>query len=876
MKKLLLFLALVLTFAAVYADDGRYLFRDGTEYWKIACRTPEDSAEPAIKQAAAELNRALRLVSGAKPAKVKYRKDAEICLGIDSSLKEEEIRVYFDGEKLQISGGSPVATLHAAYCFLQKELGVRWLWPGKDGEFMPQKSAYQVPEKLDIRHLPSIKYRGYHTCGQWYKIHEFREWMARNFINIHRHGLHAAGDSRFIHMWSDHNVRLDKSLFKTHPEYFAEINGRRVPTQICLSNPDVDRLIYEYFAAHLRPRPYLDILSFMLCDNQEYCRCAECRKKSVSTAWFDFYNRLTDRLKAEFPNLKFATLAYQGYIDIPANPVRNTEFVEYTTYNRCNIHKYNDPRCERNHKEYKAMQDWAATGTPMGDYAYEFDIFIGADPTFTPFYGMIKDTVQKTVDLKQIALIPEVGLSPKSGPDHVTHLRDRLALYIYAQLMWDNTKTAEELIGEWCDLAYGPAAGKMKQYFAAMDQQWDSMKIHCGILGRSFGVAGHFMTPDFRQEMADLLLSAEKDLNGAENPALDFEKQLFSMWLKQLDQGERVTLPRENTGKYGSWSPKKGVIALNVGKAPFHVEISVGFGGKVWIFEADEQGRTTQRLRSVVGVEGPWEAEWSHANGVMQIPFASLGVTPKAHDKWQIKFGQNKEQMLFFSPTAEEGKRVVYWTGNHQRDAGQHPRLKRIYNDFGWEIEFVKEGAGISGLPAADIYFFNNPNWGSNKFPPEQWAYLREQISNGATAVFAAFCYFPLGKIMDDPTFELGVGGVGKITLALRRAKTVYPGEWTKKPYEIGGGLWGTITPAYYLGAAKPEYWRVLATLAEHSGENSPIHPFLMVRPYGKGTVICLSIDPRYNVPAAIANILYHRESLIAGLPVPEKKEQKK
>ena len=100
-------------------------------------------------------------------------------------------------------------------------------------------------------------------------------------------------------MYSSHNVHLPKTYFETNPEYFAEINGKRFYSQLCMSHPEVDTLVYRNFKQMLGKYPNLQILSVFPPDNQEYCRCKKCAEKDVSTAWFDFYNRLTDKLKLD-------------------------------------------------------------------------------------------------------------------------------------------------------------------------------------------------------------------------------------------------------------------------------------------------------------------------------------------------------------------------------------------------------------------------------------------------------------------------------------------------------------------------------------------------------------------------------------------------
>ena len=295
--------------------------------------------------------------------------------------------------RLYLAGNQPRGALYAVYCFLQHELGVRWLWPGPDGEFMPAKKSWSLPE-LKFNHKPAFAYRGFHLCGDWRNVDLFREWMGRNFINIHRHAASPQDKRRgFYSMWSSHNVVLPEALFDQHPEYFAEIDGKRYKNNICFSHPEVDRIVAAETAGYLRKRPFLDILSVFPSDNQDYCRCAQCAKMDVSTAWFEFYNRLTDALKKEFPDLKFATIAYQGYRDVPKCRIRNSEFIEYASYSRCNIHPYGQAGCQHNDDTMRAMLAWQATGLPIGNYAYEYDIY-SKNCRFVPFLSVIDDAVK--------------------------------------------------------------------------------------------------------------------------------------------------------------------------------------------------------------------------------------------------------------------------------------------------------------------------------------------------------------------------------------------------------------------------------------------------------------------------------------------------
>lgn len=348
MKKLL-FLCLLFVGASLSSAEP-YLFQDGKALWKITFRTSDDESEPTVKLASRELNSLLLRISDADipDEKASSKDQVKICFGVEEKLKREEVNIYWDGQILHFTAGAPQSLISAVYYFVQKEMGVRWLWPGEDGEFIPKKTSYSIRKDLKLHHLPAFRYRGMHTCGDWYKIHEFRTWMAHNYVNVHRHGTNFKNDLRFIKMLSTHNVYLEKSYFKTHPEYFAEIGGKRHTTQVCLNNHDVADILYERFAETLRKHPEIEILSIFPSDNQDYCQCEKCRENGVSTSWFDFFNEMAERLKKDFPYIKLSTIAYQGYISVPKNPVRNAEFVEYASYPRCNIHRYGDPRCTIN------------------------------------------------------------------------------------------------------------------------------------------------------------------------------------------------------------------------------------------------------------------------------------------------------------------------------------------------------------------------------------------------------------------------------------------------------------------------------------------------------------------------------------------------
>ena len=708
-------LALLLAWAGTLQAQTPF-FADGQTTWRI-CIAPSNA--PAVLHAVTELTNALKKVSGVDfPVQTGGEVPAQEAVIIGDLThpliarqaealrlapgETEQVAVKALDGRLFLAGNQPRGALYAVYVFLNRQLGVRWLWPGESGEFMPARRAFTLP-RIDYAHTPGYRYRGFHLCGDWRDHQIFRIWMGRNFINIHRHAASAHEKRLGFHsMWSSHNAHLSSAkYFAGHPEYFAEINGKRYPSSICLSNPEVLELVVSDLRGYLKRQPQLEILSLFPSDNQDYCRCAECGKTDVSTAWFNFYNRLTDRLKAEFPHLKFSTIAYQGYRHVPACEIRNTSFVEYATYGRCNVHPFSDTNCTRNAHVLAAFDEWEKTGIPIGNYGYEFDIF-SRNGRFIPFFDMIEDAIREGHRRKQVSLITEVGLSPRTGPVTSVHsVMNRLPIYLYAQLMWDPARTADDLLADWCRTAYADAAEPMLAYFRAMGRAWTSMPRHAGILGDAMSVADAFITPELQQQVRDAFAAAGKAL-ASQAPsvareraeeAIERERFLYKKWQELADMksgdvplvnaplldaatnftdsvcrpvimssgaaapaaGVRVAWTRDALLlRWRCDEPQPGQLRAAAGERDagvldddaVEVEISTGTSGETCLFAVNSRGIQSDTRRSTVGVMEPqWNPDWlstvtvgaDHWEARMEIPFAALGATPAPQDSWQIR-----------------------------------------------------------------------------------------------------------------------------------------------------------------------------------------------------------------------------------------------
>jgi hypothetical protein len=511
--------------AGVAAAQAAPLFQNGETAWRICLPERAGAVE---HYAAEELRTVLKKISGADFLVVSNgvpKEGRAIVLGSPQSsdaVRTNAARLKLDLESpsehlvvrtldgnLYLAGNMPRAGLFAVYRFLQRELGVRWLWPGDDGEFIPKRQSWDVPE-LDISEKAGIRIRELTPC--WYHTHPPTEiWFARNLLNAGSLTPEIREKLGFLRMGGGHGVSTHGIRFEDKPEWFSMIGGKRAPEGVagCWSNPDFTKHIVGNMVAGAK-RGNLELINYFPEDVTQRCECPDCtRNPDVSARWWNYYAKLIDEVRKELPELKFAGLAYQEYRNVPGVPVRGVEFVEYGQYNRCYVHKLDDPGCGVNRASMAELKRWMEKA-PMGVYGYHFDIF---EPwMYVPFWNMLADEMRTYRSLNLVRVKSEMWLNPSSdvAREDLRTMRLRLPYYLYARLAWNPDEKTEDLLADWCEVVYGPAAAEMRAYHTAMAESWDGMPAHLTYyFNKPVGVAKHFLNPM-------LIASAEKRFQAAE------------------------------------------------------------------------------------------------------------------------------------------------------------------------------------------------------------------------------------------------------------------------------------------------------------------------------------------------------------------------
>ena len=159
--------------------------------------------------------------------------DLKIGLNLNT-LNEDGFLIKTDSMRLIIAGGNEKGALYGVYTFLEKYLGCRMYSPKV--KIIPKQERIVLGDIHDLQ-VPVITFRDTHYRVTWDA--EYTEW----------HKLDHAPDGErpdwgmWVHTFNA--LAPPEIYFDEHPEYFSMVEGKRIPRQLCLTNPDVLELTIQ-------------------------------------------------------------------------------------------------------------------------------------------------------------------------------------------------------------------------------------------------------------------------------------------------------------------------------------------------------------------------------------------------------------------------------------------------------------------------------------------------------------------------------------------------------------------------------------------------------------------------------------------------------
>ena len=454
---------------------------------------------PSERHAATELQYFLKEISGAELL-IATDEDTltahEILIGNNRHVQELRVRTNWDGlggdgfimrttgDHLILAGSKSRGSLYAVYNFLEDVLGCRWFAP--DGSRIPKQSRIAIKPQ-NVRQIPELEFR---AVG-WPPVSD-ADWAARNKVNAgasldEEHGgaleVKGGGHSFFALLPPD-------LYFKEHPEYYAELNGRRThqKAQLCLSNPDVIRLAGEGVKQWIRESPNTKRVAVGQGDWGGWCECPNCqaideREESHSGSLISFLNQIGEIIEKDFPDVAIVSLAYQHTRKPPKSIRPRHNVIPWVCGIEC-CYSHAIETCELNRSFKEDVHGWAKLTDHfyIWDYTANFEHYIMPHPNLRVLQPNLRFFVKNHV--RGVYGSGNTGKGAELG---------ELRGYLLAKLLWNPDYDVEAGTREFLQAYYGKAAAPIAMYLKLMHDKVEADSIHCFI--NSGPMHGHLQPP---------------------------------------------------------------------------------------------------------------------------------------------------------------------------------------------------------------------------------------------------------------------------------------------------------------------------------------------------------------------------------------------
>lgn len=421
--------------------------------------------------------------------------------GVTPALREEGYVIRATADTLVLAGNDTFPYYGTRYAVddLLKQLGVRWFLPGEYGEVLPAKTTTLMANAQAIAARPDFAMRSFWAHAETPQRAEERElWMIRNRMNPRSpQWFGVPGDGSL-------NSYLPKEFLKDHPEWFAlQPDGTRNPNLLCMA--DELRRADPHFQG--QPRILDEIVKKIGADVQAGkrvsamapddgvpdCQCDLCKKISfrfnetlgpnregdvapeyaTSQEWFFFVDRLLEAVGQRYPGQLVATNGYANRTVPPEAPAGFNRFnnltVMFADIMGCTVHRYDDPKCWLNRRQYEMIKRWCALSDKVWLYGY-CDAMMVRKNTLIPMFRRYQRNIPL---LKQAGLIgfndeDEDDMSCAGTPTFLTRMA----------LEWDTKTDVGVMLADYYRKWFGSAARPMQDYYATLADAFDRVPAH--------------------------------------------------------------------------------------------------------------------------------------------------------------------------------------------------------------------------------------------------------------------------------------------------------------------------------------------------------------------------------------------------------------
>jgi len=391
-------------------------------------------------------------------------------------LKAEGFHVIVNKNKLFIYGddnkGKPLSsvvktgTLSGVYDFLENEIDIAWIWPGANGEDIPEYNEIYIKpfSRIDYPRLQNrmLKFSAAYTKYEPSSGDDFQRWFKQMKLGY-------VQKSWFGHSWGRYmSERAGKEAYEIvekHPEWLALWDGKRREPHYCTSNKGFRDYIVDQCINHPMNKNF-SIVSISPNDGYGFCECTNCRAldpegtdytKSVpnlSNRHWDYANYVAREVKKRKHGLGVGMIAYTAY----NQPPTNIDKFEDNLYNQLCYSVAYFVKPEFKTKFIDNLYEWGDKGLKFHMYEY-----------WGMHYWMDLPCIWTTQIKEGMPLLYKGGLMAMKGESSKNFATQGPNYYLVSHMMWNPEIDADKVMDRFYK-AFGPAADDIREYYEIFER----------------------------------------------------------------------------------------------------------------------------------------------------------------------------------------------------------------------------------------------------------------------------------------------------------------------------------------------------------------------------------------------------------------------
>jgi len=430
--------------------------------------------------------------------------------GPEIDLDPEGLFVRTREGAIVISGGSGTGVLYAAYAFIERFLGVRFM--GLDSEeWVPTAESVEIPDTRIVEE-PAIALRGGTPFG-YASDDDFLktiDWMAKNRLNylafcdvalapmmkrmieeLEVRGIRVSlgGHALDLFLYDTWRLatpegndvdrgeaceRIAQAKLLEHPEWHCLKGGKRVLCgrslgHFCFSCDEAVDEFCRNVVTFVEENPFLHSLSLCLNDARPvFCGCDKCRRQPLADIIQGFYNSVADRVHRVRPDLEIVATTYADWCIPPSENalLRKKVSIEIAPWKQ--DYRHGIGATPSKHQRYlRLVKKWlkfmhqCEGDNAIALFQYYSYIMCSLGPRLT---AMFEDA----------RLCTQLGIPAIHDNLLLYALRNGfpkvLTAYFLARALWNPAAEPNQVVEELFDPVFGTASEDMKAVLRISDQ----------------------------------------------------------------------------------------------------------------------------------------------------------------------------------------------------------------------------------------------------------------------------------------------------------------------------------------------------------------------------------------------------------------------